>query len=73
MIEINIPGFKILSLSHLVLDYNGTMAVDGVLIAGVEQALNELAQHLSIHVVTADTFGLARENLGLLANKVLMS
>ena len=47
----------------MVLDYNGTMAVDGVLIAGVEQALKELAQHLTIHVVTADTFGLARSQL----------
>lgn len=50
-------------MSHLVLDYNGTMAIDGMLIPGVEQALNELAQHLSIHVITADTFGLARSQL----------
>ena len=63
MIEIEIPGFKNLALSHLVLDYNGTMAIDGLLIDGVEQALSELAQHLTIHVLTADTFGVARNQL----------
>ena len=57
MIQIDIPGFKNLALHHLVLDYNGTLAVDGILLAGVEQALNELAQHLQIHILTADTFG----------------
>lgn len=34
MIEINIPGFGSLELDHLVLDYNGTMALDGQLIEG---------------------------------------
>lgn len=63
MIEIKIPGYEDLSIEHLVLDYNGTLAVDGVLIPGVEEALNELAQHLTVHVVTADTFGHAREEL----------
>jgi len=63
MIDIHIPGYADLSIEHLVLDYNGTLAVAGVLIAGVEQALNELAQQLTIHVVTADTFGHAREEL----------
>jgi hypothetical protein len=29
MIRINIPGFRDLQLVHLVLDYNGTLAVDG--------------------------------------------
>ncbi|HZK13262.1 MAG TPA: hypothetical protein VFC55_01990 [Desulfobaccales bacterium] len=29
MISINIPGFKELRLSHLVLDYNGTIAAQG--------------------------------------------
>ena len=38
MIEIDIPGYKTLHLEHLVLDYNGTLAVDGVLIDGVATA-----------------------------------
>ena len=63
MIEINVPGYKNLSLGHLVLDYNGTLAVDGVLIDGVQILLNNVAEHLLLHVVTADTFGKAE--LGL--------
>lgn len=63
MIEINVPGYANLAIEHLVLDYNGTLAVDGALIPGVERALNELAKHLQVHVVTADTFGHARDEL----------
>ena len=63
MIEINVPGYANLSIEHLVLDYNGTLAVDGSLLAGVEQALNELAKNLQVHVITADTFGYARDEL----------
>jgi soluble P-type ATPase len=57
MIEIEIPGFKRLALAHLVLDYNGTLALDGVPLAGVRHKLSALANALDIHVVTADTFG----------------
>jgi soluble P-type ATPase len=57
MIEIDIPGYKTLHLEHLVLDYNGTLAVDGVLIDGVAEMLAALSTHLEIHVITADTFG----------------
>ena len=59
MIEINIPGFGDLRLSHLVLDFNGTLAVDGRLLPGVGDALTSLASQLAVHVITADTFGLA--------------
>ena len=57
MIEIQIPGYKTLQLEHLVLDYNGTMAVDGMLISGVKEALVRLSEKIKIHVLTADTFG----------------
>jgi len=59
MIPLSIPGFRTLALEHLVLDYNGTLAVDGVLIPGVAEGLRDLAGDLAIHVVTADTFGVA--------------
>jgi soluble P-type ATPase len=57
MIEIDIPGNKKLMLEHLVLDYNGTIAFDGALMDGVKECLAELSQKLTIHVITADTFG----------------
>jgi soluble P-type ATPase len=59
MIQTDIPGFGTLQLTELVLDFNGTLACDGRLIAGVAGRLDRLAQTLRIHVVTADTFGSA--------------
>jgi len=56
-LQIPVPGNKELCLRHLVLDYNGTLAVDGELIAGVMERLAGLADRLWIHIVTADTFG----------------
>jgi soluble P-type ATPase len=60
MISVDIPGFGALELAHLVLDFNGTLALDGRLLPGVADALFDLAPSLRIHVVTADTFGLAK-------------
>ncbi len=57
MIDINIPDFGHLRLAHLVLDYNGTLAFDGRLLSGVAKLLGLLAEHLRIHIITADTFG----------------
>ena len=63
MIEINIPGDRVLQLKHIVLDYNGTIARDGNLIPGVKQNLIALADKLHIHILTADTFGNVRRGL----------
>lgn len=63
MIEIDIPGAGRLSLDRLVCDYNGTLALDGKLIDGVAQRLKALSTKLEIHVLTADTFGLAAAQL----------
>jgi soluble P-type ATPase len=57
VIEVNIPGYHHFHLEHLVLDYNGTLAVDGVLLNGVKSTLTLLSKQLKIHVLTADTFG----------------
>jgi soluble P-type ATPase len=66
MLSIHIPGFADLQLKHLVLDLNGTLAVDGTLLNGIDCQLKLLAEHLTIHVVTADTFGsAARQFAGL--------
>jgi P-type E1-E2 ATPase len=57
MIELILPGRGVLQLEHLVLDVNGTLALDGKLIAGVAQALEALGDRLQIHLITADTHG----------------
>ena len=63
MIKIHIPGYQTLELRYLVLDYNGTLAHDGELLPGVDEALATLAEMVEIHIVTADTFGRARAQL----------
>lgn len=63
MIDVEVPGFGRLEIDHLVLDYNGTLAVDGSLMDGVADDLDALADRLTVHVVTADTFGKAVEAL----------
>jgi soluble P-type ATPase len=59
----DIPGFGVLNICHLVCDYNGTLAEDGRLISGVAELLPTIAQQVVIHVITADTFGLVRQQL----------
>ncbi len=62
-ITIDIPGYRKLQLEHLVMDYNGTLAIDGQLIEGVKDALSRLSGQMMLHVVTADTFGRAAAGL----------
>lgn len=64
--HINIPGYKSLELQHLALDYNGTLAFDGDIIEGVMPRLGILSESLTIHVLTADTFGHAGQRLSSL-------
>ena len=60
MLDIKIPGAQPLRLSHLILDYNGTLACGGAIFKEVAERLEILAKYLEIHIVTADTFGSVR-------------
>jgi len=57
MITIAIPDYRKITLHHLVLDMNGTLARDGVLLPGVKERLDQLKPLLEIHLITADTHG----------------
>ncbi|MDX1414209.1 MAG: hypothetical protein R3293_08455 [Candidatus Promineifilaceae bacterium] len=63
MFEIDIPGFSPLAIEHLVCGYHGTLAIDGRLTSSAKDQLNRVARHVSIHVITADTFGTAEHGL----------
>ncbi|MBE0618882.1 MAG: ATPase P, partial [Proteobacteria bacterium] len=65
MIEIPIPGGAPLRLSSLLLDLNGTLAVDGCVAPAVRERLRRLGRELRVVVATADTFGTAREALAV--------
>ncbi len=63
MISFDIPAFGTFTIKSVVFDFNGTLAVDGKLLPGVRQQLINLAEQVTIHVLTADTFGLAKTQL----------
>jgi P-type E1-E2 ATPase len=71
LIQIEIPGWRALALEHLVLDLNGTVALDGQVMPGVAERLAALSPHLAIHLVTADTHGQAAEIGRQLDNQVV--
>lgn len=62
MLNIQIPGRDALTLNHLILDYNGTIAEDGEIIGSIRPRLEALSEYLSIYVITADTHGTAAKN-----------
>lgn len=62
MISIEIPGKGGIIVENLVMDFNGTLAVDGRLIEGVSERLRRLSGDLNLFILTADTFGLVEES-----------
>ncbi len=63
MICLDIPGAGKKEIQHIVFDYNGTIAIDGVLIPGVKEAIRSLSGRVVCHVITADTFGFVTQQV----------
>lgn len=61
LIRIEIPNYKILELGYLIIDYNGTIALDGEIRETVRERLLKLSKNLEIHVLSADTHGTAKQ------------
>jgi soluble P-type ATPase len=64
MLELEIPGFGWVRIEHLASDFTGTLSVGGRLLPGIREQLNQITGFLKIHILTADTFGKAKEELG---------
>ncbi len=62
-ISIDIPGFGRKHIATILTDYTGTLSCGGRMTNGVRDSLLRLAELLEIHVITADTFGYAGEEL----------
>ena len=60
MLRYEIPGRESLEISTLLLDYNGTIARDGILIPELIGRIKELQKDLKVLVLTADTYGNVR-------------
>jgi len=66
--QLNVPGRGALDLEHLVLDLNGTIALDGRVAEGVAEGVDALRGALHVVAITADTHGTAeslRKRLGI--------
>lgn len=57
MIELEIPSRGVLCLDYLVLDLNGTIALDGKLLPGVAGRLEKLNRLMETWLLSADTQG----------------
>ena len=74
MIKFNIPGRGDYEIEHLVMDVNGTLAIDGQLMNGVAGKIAALRDQLTIHLLTADTHGKQAaidQQLGLTAVRIM--
>ena len=67
-----IPDRKPFEIKNVLLDFNGTMAIDGKLIAGVGTIINELAASINFYVITADTFGSVEKELSKVNCRVVI-
>ena len=63
-IRIDIPGFGPLTVDSMVSDYTGTLSLGGKVSVAVERRLARLAELMDIHILTADTFGTVRREVG---------
>ncbi len=68
---LEIPGREKIEIKNVVFDYNGTIAIDGQLIEGVAELIDELAGDIHFHVITADTYGSAEKALANINCKVV--
>ena len=57
--HIEIPGYITYDLKYLLLDYNGTIALDGHMNDSVKDLIREVSKDLEVFVLTADTHGTA--------------
>jgi P-type E1-E2 ATPase len=74
MIELTIPGRGVYEFEHLVMDVNGTLAIDGQLMDGVAKKITSLRDRLTVHLLTADTHGkqaVIDQQLGLTAVRIM--
>jgi soluble P-type ATPase len=60
---VEIPGRESFEIKNVVFDYNGTVAIDGKLIEGISESINELSNSFNFYVITADTYSTVKEEL----------
>ncbi len=71
MLIYEIPGRDPINIENIVLDYNGTIGHNGLLIQGVKDLLNVFAKDVSIYILTADTYGTVKKECQDINGQVL--
>jgi P-type E1-E2 ATPase len=69
-IEIVFNPLEQWNIEHVLFDFNGTMAFDGKLISGVAELIKTLSEHVTVHVISADTYKTVSEELSSLPVKL---
>lgn len=59
--NIDITGVGILDIKAVFIDYNGTIALNGILINNLLETLNSLTNNFEIFIITGDTFGTVKQ------------
>jgi soluble P-type ATPase len=59
MINIEVPGKCLYSIENVVFDYNGTIAVNGIISSSIKDKISILCEMANVYVLTADTYGSA--------------
>jgi P-type E1-E2 ATPase len=64
MISVPIPGWGELSIEYLMIDFNGTVALDGKLRKEVKEAIERISRYVKVFVITADSYDSVDAELG---------
>nr|WP_312579781.1 HAD hydrolase family protein [Sedimentibacter sp.] len=59
MINIEVPGRRSYSIENVVFDYNGTIAVNGIISPSIKDKISLLCEKANVYILTADTYGSA--------------
>ena len=68
---IAIPGRETIEIENVILDCNGTIAIDGKLIDGVSELINKLSSNINFHIITAETYGSFEKELANINCKIV--
>ena len=64
MITVPVPGWGELSIEYVIVDFNGTAALDGKLKKEVKEIIDKISRYVKVFVITADTYDTADSELG---------
>ncbi len=63
MINVQIPGWGELAIEYVMLDFNGTAALDGKLKKDVKDVIDKISRYVKVFIITADTYETADAEL----------